>query len=35
MVLDSWGLSGVSADIDGNGIVGAGDLAMVLSAWTG
>jgi len=35
MVLDQWGVAGGVADCDGNGIVGAGDLSMVLSAWTG
>lgn len=35
IVLDQWGTAGGTADCDGNGIVGAGDLAAILSAWTG
>jgi hypothetical protein len=32
-VLNSWGSSDVLADIDGDGIVGASDLAILLGAW--
>ncbi|MEY4117715.1 MAG: hypothetical protein RLZZ116_1043 [Planctomycetota bacterium] len=35
IVLDQWGVAGGTADCDGNGMVGAGDLAAILSAWTG
>ena len=34
-VLDQWGTAGGEADVDGNGMVGPGDLSAILSAWTG
>ncbi|MEY2715230.1 MAG: hypothetical protein RIT24_1573, partial [Planctomycetota bacterium] len=33
-LLSAWGAGGV-ADLDGSGTVGAPDLAILLSAWTG
>jgi hypothetical protein len=32
-LLGQWGLSG-SADLDGNGTVGAADLTIMLGAWS-
>jgi hypothetical protein len=34
-LLGQWGQKGGSGDLDGNGSVGASDLAIMLSAWTG
>jgi hypothetical protein len=34
-LLNAWGASGSAADLNGDGTVGAPDLAILLSRWTG
>jgi hypothetical protein len=34
LLLASWGVAGVTADLDGDGIVGASDLSLLLAAWS-
>jgi hypothetical protein len=33
LLLASWGTTGSDADLDGDGIVGAADLSLLLASW--
>ena len=35
IMLNAWGSADATADISGNGLVGAEDISLLLNAWTG